>query len=115
MRRRALRTNGWWRTSGDLQLGTGHTLDSAQRALLRGITERDGDSARAGTRRAANAVHIVLWLRREIEVDDVGYTRQVDPARGDVGRYQHACPARAELLQGLLPSRLSGFPAFCAT
>ena len=95
------------RTAGYLQPGADHALDGAQRALLRGIAKRYGNAARARTCCAANAVHIILRLGREIEIDDVGDTRHVDPACGDVGRYEHTRPTRAELFQCFLPRRLA--------
>ena len=73
----------------------------------RGIAERYGDTARTGTRGPADAVHVVLRLRRQIEVDDVRDAGHVDASRGDVGRDQHACAAAAELFQRLLPRRLA--------
>jgi hypothetical protein len=56
----ALGLNGRWRTANDLQPCDGHALDCAQRALLRGVAEGYGHTARAGTRCPANAMHIVL-------------------------------------------------------
>jgi hypothetical protein len=107
VRLRALRLNRWRRAPGNLQSGAGHPFDCAQRTSLRGVAKRYGDAARTSARRAADAVHIVLRLRREIEVDDVGDTCHVDPACREVGCHQHARPARAELLEGLLPRRLT--------
>lgn len=62
MRLRALRLNGRCRTADDPQFGTRHELDGAQCILLRGVAERNGHAARAGTRRLANAVQIVEGL-----------------------------------------------------
>src|SRR5690242_7904010 len=57
-----------WSIAGDLQPGAGHAFDGAQGALLRRVAERYGHAARAGARRAADTVHVVLWLCRKIEV-----------------------------------------------
>ena len=52
--------------------------------------------ARAGARRAADAMHVVFGHIRDIEVDHVADAVHVDAARGDVGRDQRIDPAVAE-------------------
>ena len=48
------------RTARDSQPGAGHALEDAPCSLLRRAMVRDGDAARAGACRSANAVHVVL-------------------------------------------------------
>src|SRR5260221_176470 len=52
--------------------------------------EGDGFALGAGTAGAADAVHIVLGHMRQVEVDHVGQGLDVEAARGDIGRHQHA-------------------------
>ena len=66
------------------------TLDVAQIGLLRRIAERDRDAIRTGARGAADAVDIAFRLVGQLEVDDMGDVVDVDAARRDVGRDQHA-------------------------
>ncbi len=42
----------------------------------------------AGTRRAADAVHVILGHMRHVEIDDLRQFPDVEPARGDFGRNQ---------------------------
>ena len=48
---------------------------------------------------AADAVNVVLRGARHVEIDHVGHVIDVDPARGDIGRHQHADAARLEVAQ----------------
>ena len=61
-------------------------LDIAQIAALVGGAEGDRNAIRAGARGAADAVDILLGNVGQVEIDDVADARDVDPARGDVGR-----------------------------
>ena len=67
-------------------------LDVAQIAALVAAAEGDRDAVGAGARGAADAVDILLGHVGQVEVDDVADARDVDPARGDVGRDQHLAP-----------------------
>ena len=53
-------------------------------------------------------MQIRLALRRHVEVDNVRDTRDVEPARGHIGRYEHAHPATANVLHCLLAIPLVG-------
>ena len=82
-------------------------LDVAQIAALVGRAEGDGDAVGAGARGAADAVDILLGNVGQVEVDDVADARDVDPARGDVGRDQHPHVARLERGDRALALRLA--------
>ena len=60
------------------------------------VAERDRDAGRAGAGGAADAVDVGLGHVRQIEVDDVRDAVDVDAARRDVGRDQHAACAGLE-------------------
>ena len=55
-----------------------------------------------GAARAANPVHVVLRVLRDVVVNDVADARDVDAARDDVRRHEDPRPARAEVGHGLL-------------
>src|SRR6188508_2584356 len=61
-------------------------LDVAQKRALLVIAERDRNAVSAGARGAADPVDVALRNVRQVVVDDVADTFDVDPARGDVGR-----------------------------
>ena len=103
----ARRLRRGWRTSRDMDCCPGHSFDRAQCSMIGRIAKRYCNAAGAGTRGPADAVHIVLRLRGQIEVDDMRNAGHVDAARCDVGRDQHACVAAAKLFQRLLPRRLA--------
>ena len=63
------------------------------------VDETDRVADRLGAAGAADAVHVILRLRRKVEVDDVRNAVDVDAAGGDVGRDQHAHVAGSESLQ----------------
>ena len=65
-------------------------LDAAQARLFLGRHERDRRARRRHARRAVDAVDVVLRRGRHVEVDDMAERGDVDAARGDVGRDQHA-------------------------
>ncbi len=65
-------------------------LDVAQEGALLAVAERDRDAVGAGARGAADAVDVALRDVRQVEIDDVADAVDVDAARRDVGRHQHA-------------------------
>ncbi len=86
---------------------SGHALDREQCSTIGSITKRYCHAAGAGARGPADAMHIIFWLRGQIEVDDMRNARHVNAARCDVGRDQHTCVAAAKLFERLLPRRLA--------
>ena len=82
----ATKPSGSGRTSMRL---AGQLLDVAQVDALVVGAEREGDALGAGARGAADAVDILLGHVGQVVIDDVADARDVDPARGDVGRDQH--------------------------
>src|SRR5258705_3125178 len=77
-------------------------LDVAQERPLLGLAKRDRDSFRAGTRGAADAMHVALRNVWKIIVDDVADAVDVDAARRDIGGYQRSHVARPERCQHAL-------------
>src|SRR5690606_36849170 len=55
----------------------------------------------AGPARAADPVHVVLGMGGDVEVEDVAYRRDVEAARGHVGRDEEAKRAVAEAVERL--------------
>src|SRR5690606_39366315 len=51
--------------------------------------------------RAADPVHVVLGMGGDVEVEDVAYRRDVEAARGHVGRDEEAKRAVAEAVERL--------------
>ena len=87
------------------QLAADVALDGTQLgAFFRG-GEAGGVTASAGAGGAADAVHVVLDGLRQVVVDDAVDVGDVDAARRQIGRHQHAIAAAAEALQGLAPAR----------
>src|SRR5207248_2984181 len=82
-------------------------LDVAQITALVGAAERDRDAGGPSARGAADAVDILLGHVGQIEVHDMADARDVDPARGDVGRDQHRHVARLEACESALAMRLA--------
>ena len=64
-----------------------------------GACKADRDAVAARAAGAADAVHVVLGLHRQVVVDDVRDALHVDAARGDVGGHEHFQPAAAQRLQ----------------
>ena len=62
---------------------------------------------RAGPRGAADAVDVVLGLRRQVVVDDVGDLVHVDAPGHDVGGHQHPVGAVLEAVESVLPLGLA--------
>src|SRR6478672_1841636 len=82
-------------------------LDIAQVAALIGGAESNGDAVGAGARGAADAVDILFRNVRQVEVHDMADARDIDPARGDVGRDQHPRFTRPERRKRTLPLGLA--------
>ena len=59
-----------------------------------------------GARRAADAVHVVLGVARDVVVDDVRDALDVDAAGDDVGRDEHLDSPVLEALERVLALRL---------
>ena len=72
-------------------------IGQADGVLLAG--EADGIALGARTRGAADAVHIVGGVLRQVEVEDMADIGEVQASRGDVGGDQHGELAIMELLQ----------------
>ena len=85
-------------------------LDAAQIGHLVRLTERDGDAAVSGAAGASDAVHVVFRLVGHVVVDDVRQLADVQTARGDVRRHEHADLALLEAVERVLPVQL-GFVA----
>ena len=104
LRRRALRLQASQRAHRD-RLG-GELLDAADHADIAALGQRDRAARAAGAAGAADAVHIVLGLHRQAEVDDMADGRHVDAARGDVGGHQDAQLAAAQCHQRAVATAL---------
>src|SRR5262249_28594774 len=48
----------------------------------------DGRTAAPGAPGAADPVHVIIGMKRHVEIVDVTDVRDVEPARGDIGRDQ---------------------------
>jgi hypothetical protein len=88
------------------QPGAQGALDRLQIRFFIGRHEGEGIADRFGARGASHPVDVVLRHRRHIEIDDVTQLLDVDPARGDVGRHQHAILAARNPAQRFGPLRL---------
>ena len=78
------------------------------RRRLNGVSKH-ADALAAGAAGAPAAMLKRLDVVRQIGVDDEAEIGQVDAARGDVGRHQHARAAVAQRLQGLVALVLAQF------
>src|SRR5450759_3386359 len=65
-------------------------LDLTELAFLFSRDEGEGFTGHLGARGAADAMDVVIRRQRHVEVDDVAELLDVDTARGDVGRDEHA-------------------------
>src|SRR5581483_8708075 len=74
-------------------------LDCAQLLPFLGGGEARRLPGRLSTRRAADAMDVVLRRMREVEVHHVRDLRHVDAAGGDVRRHQHAVASGPEAVQ----------------
>src|SRR5579862_8315116 len=72
--------------------------------------ERDAGSGATGAAGPPDAVNVVVVAPRRIEVDHVRDLIDVEPAGGDVGRYQRRDAARLELREGALALVLGHVP-----
>lgn len=82
-------------------------LDIADLATL--FSDHDSEGIARGLRAAgaADAMHVILRVERDIEIDDVTDLRHIDTTRGDVGRDEHVVTAITKALQGVLALALS--------
>ena len=78
-------------------------LDIGQRDRVLLATEADGVAVGAGARGAADAVHVVGRILRQVEIEHVADIGNVQAARGDVGGDQHRELALVELAQEAQP------------
>lgn len=82
-----------------LRLLVEHTLQLPQDALGGGVVdEGDGGAGLAGAPGAPDAVLVVVDVLGHVVVDDQVHVRQVQPARGHVGRDHHARGALDEFV-----------------
>ena len=78
---------------------TGQSLDGLQCGPLRMIAKRHGRAVRAGPARAADAMHVVLRVHRQIEVHHVRNHVDVESASRNVGGHQDQRTRRLESRQ----------------
>ena len=96
---------------GALQLLVDVLLDVGDLAALVLVRERDRDAGRARAAGAADAVHVVLRLVGEVEVDHVLQALHVDAASGHVRRHDDldlAVAERVEHLEALVLVHVAG-------
>ena len=74
---------------------------------FRVVAQRDRYAIGAGARGAADAMDVGFRHFRQFEVDDVGHAVDVDAARGNVGRHQHARLAGLEIAERALAMALA--------
>ena len=86
---------------GDLVPDIGFDIGQRDRVFL--ATEADGVTVGTGARGAPDPVHIVGGVLWQIEIEDMTHIRDVQPARGDVGRDQHRELPLVKLAQELQP------------
>ena len=79
------------------------TLERTQRSLIfrRNEADRITDGMRAAG--ASDAMDIILRVHREIVIHHMRDPIDIDAARGDIGRDQHAHRARLEIFQSAQP------------
>ena len=85
-----------------MEVLTDDTLEAAEFAKV--FARDEGDSGASGERTASttDTMDVVFELVREVEVEDVGDAVDIDTARGNVGRDEHANLSVLEGLQGTL-------------
>ena len=76
-------------------------LDVGQRHRVELAGEADRVALRTEARRAADAVHVVLGVERQVEIEDVAHVLDMQAARGDVGRDEDLQLAALELREQL--------------
>src|SRR6516164_401368 len=74
-------------------------LDHRDASAVGGRNDGDGGAAPSGTPGAADAMHIVVGVVRDVEVEDVADRGNVEAARGDVGGDQQRDFVLAELIE----------------
>src|SRR5271169_2457778 len=74
---------------GARNLMTDKTLDVGQRDRVLLAAETDGVAGGAGARRASDAMHVVLGIVRQIEIEHMADVGNVQAARSDVGGDQY--------------------------
>src|SRR2546430_5825134 len=84
------------RKRGYCDLLAGCPLDIAQVSPLLRAAESNCDARRSGPRGAADAVHILFGHVGQVEVHDMADARNINAARGYVGRDQYLDVARLE-------------------
>ena len=84
------------RQVGDLELRPGRVLDVAELAVFARLDERDGGAFAAGSPGPADAMDVLIGVRRDVVVDDVRDVVDVQPASRDVGRDEDVQGAVAE-------------------
>src|SRR2546430_8597294 len=75
--------------------------------MLLGANERDRLTARSGPTGATDAMNVIFRHAGELEIHDVRQVFDIKPARGDVGRHQHADLSRLEIGERLEAFRLA--------
>ena len=76
-------------------------LDVGQRDGVFLAAEADGVALGAGARGAADAMHVVFGIVRQVEIEHVAHVGNVQAARGDVGGDQHGDVAVVEIAHHL--------------
>ena len=58
--------------------------------------QRECRARQLRARRPSDAMNVILWQRRHVEVDDVPERRHIDASRRDIGRHEHSILAALE-------------------
>src|SRR5262252_1639356 len=74
-------------------------LDRRDASAVGGRNDGDGGAAPSGASGAADAMHVVVGVMRDVEVEDVADRGNVEAARGDVGGNQQRDFVLAELIE----------------
>jgi hypothetical protein len=82
---------------------TNEAFERTQRPMILGCNETNRIAHRVRPASAANAVHVILGMHREIVIHHMRNPVHIDAACGDVGRDEHAHNAGLEILQGAQP------------
>ena len=78
-------------------------LDGGNEFLVAPPDQGDGMAGAPGPARAPDAMHIIVGLEGNIEVEDVTDRGNVEAARGDIARYQKPNLAVAEGIECFCP------------
>jgi hypothetical protein len=76
------------------------SLDGAEIGLFFVIAERQGDPRSAGAGCAPDPVHVSLGDVRDVVIENVRDSIDVDAAGGDVGRHEHMQLSRTKAVEG---------------